>query len=86
MGFTGSGVKIAIFDTGLAEEHPHFKQGRIKDRTNWTNEKTLEDGEWRLTQPACLTWPRRLIGNTTETMPEALTDADKPRLIYAFCF
>ncbi|ELT89805.1 hypothetical protein CAPTEDRAFT_228241 [Capitella teleta] len=44
MGFTGQGIKIAIFDTGLAEEHPHFKKGRIKDRTNWTNEKTLEDG------------------------------------------
>jgi membrane-bound transcription factor site-1 protease len=44
MGFTGKGVKVAIFDTGLAEEHPHFKKGRIKDRTNWTNEKTLEDG------------------------------------------
>ncbi|KAL3859602.1 hypothetical protein ACJMK2_009816 [Sinanodonta woodiana] len=44
MGFTGSGIKVAIFDTGLAEDHPHFKSGRIKDRTNWTNEKTLEDG------------------------------------------
>ena len=24
--------------------HPHFKSGRIKDRSNWTNEKTLDDG------------------------------------------
>jgi len=40
----GTGVKVAIFDTGLAEDHPHFKKGRIKDRTNWTNEKTLDDG------------------------------------------
>lgn len=43
--FTGAGVKVAIFDTGLSEDHPHFKRGRIKDRTNWTNEKTLDDGK-----------------------------------------
>lgn len=43
--FTGAGVKVAIFDTGLSENHPHFKKGRIKDRTNWTNEKTLDDGK-----------------------------------------
>ena len=33
---------MAVFDTGLSKKHPHFK--RIKERTNWTNEKTLEDG------------------------------------------
>lgn len=44
MGYSGTGVKVAIFDTGLAENHPHFKPGRIKDRTNWTHEKTLDDG------------------------------------------
>ncbi|KAJ8303005.1 hypothetical protein KUTeg_019401 [Tegillarca granosa] len=44
MGYTGSGVKVAIFDTGLSEHHNHFKKGKIKDRTNWTNEKTLDDG------------------------------------------
>uniref|UniRef100_A0A0L8HIR4 Uncharacterized protein n=1 Tax=Octopus bimaculoides TaxID=37653 RepID=A0A0L8HIR4_OCTBM len=44
MGFTGAGVKVAIFDTGLDENHQHFKKGRIKDRTNWTHEKTLDDG------------------------------------------
>ena len=42
MGVTGHGVRVAIFDTGLSKSHPHFK--RIKERTNWTNEKTLEDG------------------------------------------
>ncbi|KAJ8674081.1 hypothetical protein QAD02_005343 [Eretmocerus hayati] len=42
LGVTGKGVKVAIFDTGLAASHPHFK--KIKERTNWTNEKTLEDG------------------------------------------
>lgn len=41
-GITGKGVKVAIFDTGLAASHPHFK--KIKERSNWTNEKTLEDG------------------------------------------
>lgn len=39
----GSGVKVAVFDTGLSEKHPHFKN--VKERTNWTNEKTLDDGE-----------------------------------------
>ncbi|XP_072013608.1 membrane-bound transcription factor site-1 protease-like [Amphiura filiformis] len=42
MGYTGAGVKTAVFDTGLNEKHPHFK--KIKERTNWTNEKTLNDG------------------------------------------
>lgn len=41
MGITGKGIKVAVFDTGLAKTHPHFK--KIKERTNWTNEKTLED-------------------------------------------
>ena len=40
----GEGVKVAIFDTGLADGHVHFKKGRVKDRTNWTDEKTLNDG------------------------------------------
>lgn len=44
--FQGAGVRVAIFDTGLAEDHPHFKKGRVKDRTNWTNEKTLDDGQF----------------------------------------
>ncbi|XP_063990633.1 membrane-bound transcription factor site-1 protease [Diachasmimorpha longicaudata] len=42
MGVTGRGVKVAVFDTGLAASHPHFK--KIKERSNWTNEKTLDDG------------------------------------------
>ncbi|XP_044021354.1 membrane-bound transcription factor site-1 protease [Aphidius gifuensis] len=41
-GVSGDGVKVAIFDTGLAAHHSHFK--KIKERTNWTNEKTLDDG------------------------------------------
>ncbi|KAH8018442.1 hypothetical protein HPB51_006342 [Rhipicephalus microplus] len=35
-------VKVAVFDTGLPKNHPHFK--KVKERTNWTNEKMLDDG------------------------------------------
>ena len=41
-GFTGGGVKVAVFDTGLARGHSHFR--RIRDITNWTDEKDQEDG------------------------------------------
>lgn len=40
-GYTGRGVRVAIFDTGLAATHPHFKN--IRERTNWTGDKTLDD-------------------------------------------
>ncbi|XP_067931787.1 membrane-bound transcription factor site-1 protease-like [Watersipora subatra] len=43
LGYSGQGVKVAIFDTGLADDHPHFKKGRIKDRTDWTGEKSKND-------------------------------------------
>ncbi|KAF2361197.1 Peptidase S8/S53 domain [Trinorchestia longiramus] len=39
---TGTGIKVAIFDTGLSKNHPHFR--KIRERTNWTNERTLDDG------------------------------------------
>uniref|UniRef100_A0A5F8GQ65 Membrane-bound transcription factor site-1 protease n=1 Tax=Monodelphis domestica TaxID=13616 RepID=A0A5F8GQ65_MONDO len=42
MGYTGASVRVAVFDTGLSEKHPHFKN--VKERTNWTNERTLDDG------------------------------------------
>ncbi|KAH8295715.1 hypothetical protein KR018_005650 [Drosophila ironensis] len=38
---TGKGVRVAIFDTGLTKNHPHFRN--VKERTNWTNEKSLDD-------------------------------------------
>ncbi|XP_065827385.1 membrane-bound transcription factor site-1 protease-like isoform X2 [Oscarella lobularis] len=41
MGYSGKGIKVAIFDTGLPSNHPHFK--KVKDRSNWTDEKTLDD-------------------------------------------
>ncbi|KAL6523530.1 Membrane-bound transcription factor site-1 protease [Orobanche gracilis] len=40
-GYTGTKVKMAIFDTGIRTNHPHFRN--IKERTNWTNENTLND-------------------------------------------
>ncbi|KAK4753960.1 hypothetical protein SAY87_002064 [Trapa incisa] len=40
-GYTGKKVKMAIFDTGIRADHPHFRN--IKERTNWTNEDTLND-------------------------------------------
>uniref|UniRef100_A0A7N0TYX2 Uncharacterized protein n=2 Tax=Kalanchoe fedtschenkoi TaxID=63787 RepID=A0A7N0TYX2_KALFE len=40
-GYTGAKVKMAIFDTGIRGDHPHFRN--IKERTNWTNEDTLND-------------------------------------------
>ncbi|XP_041986880.1 membrane-bound transcription factor site-1 protease [Aricia agestis] len=41
LGVTGEGIKVAVFDTGLARNHPHF--GRVKERTDWTGENTLDD-------------------------------------------
>lgn len=42
MSITGKGIRVAVFDTGLDKDHPHFK--KVKERTNWTNEKLLDDG------------------------------------------
>lgn len=42
LGITGKGIRVAVFDTGLTKNHPHFK--KVKERTNWTNEKSLDDG------------------------------------------
>lgn len=41
LGVTGTGIRVAIFDTGLPKSHSHFR--KVKERTNWTNEKTLDD-------------------------------------------
>ncbi|XP_031767302.1 membrane-bound transcription factor site-1 protease [Galleria mellonella] len=41
LGITGEGVRVAVFDTGLARHHPHF--GRVRERTDWTGENTLDD-------------------------------------------
>lgn len=41
-GYTGTGIKVAVFDTGLRANHPHFKN--VVEITNWTDEGTTEDG------------------------------------------
>lgn len=41
LGFTGKGIKIAVFDTGLAPNHPHFPN--IGSRTDWTGEHRVDD-------------------------------------------
>ncbi|XP_050684015.1 membrane-bound transcription factor site-1 protease isoform X2 [Leptidea sinapis] len=41
LGVTGEGIRVAVFDTGLSRDHSHF--GRIRERTDWTGEKTLDD-------------------------------------------
>jgi hypothetical protein len=30
-------VHVAVFDTGLRKQHPHFR--RVRERSNWTDEK-----------------------------------------------
>jgi len=40
-GYTGQNVQVAIFDTGLRKHHPHFR--RLRERSNWTDEKMLDD-------------------------------------------
>ena len=41
-GFTGKGVRVGVFDTGIKEKHPHVRN--IKERTNWTSQDSLSDG------------------------------------------
>lgn len=41
-GIYGQNMKVAVFDTGVREDHPHFR--KIKERTNWTHEDFLDDG------------------------------------------
>lgn len=41
-GYEGEGVKIGIFDTGIKLPHPSMEN--VTERTNWTDEDTLEDG------------------------------------------
>ncbi|EGC29764.1 hypothetical protein DICPUDRAFT_42435, partial [Dictyostelium purpureum] len=40
-GYSGKGVKVAIFDTGLSKDHPHFKN--IVEITDWTREENSND-------------------------------------------
>ena len=40
-GITGSGVKVAVFDTGIRDGHPHFRN--VEERLTWTDEPSLGD-------------------------------------------
>lgn len=40
-GYTGKGVRVAVFDTGVVEDERYF--GNVVERTDWTGERTLED-------------------------------------------
>jgi membrane-bound transcription factor site-1 protease len=40
-GITGAGIKVAVFDTGLRDGHPHFRN--VEERLNWTDEPSLGD-------------------------------------------
>ena len=40
-GYFGQGVNVAIFDSGLSSNHPHFKN--VRERTNWTTDKITAD-------------------------------------------
>jgi hypothetical protein len=40
-GVRGGGVRVAVFDTGLRSDHPHFTN--VREVTNWTDERTLDD-------------------------------------------
>jgi len=42
LGFSGQGIKMGVFDTGIKADHPHIRN--ITERTNWTHEPTLDDG------------------------------------------
>lgn len=39
--YSGAGINVAIFDTGLAEGHPHFNN--VIERTVWTGEASADD-------------------------------------------
>ena len=67
-GYTGKGVKVAIFDTGLPDRHSHFRN--LKEKTDWTNEKTAEDGLGHGTFVA------GVIGGSYRSCPGLAPDAD----------
>ena len=40
-GYTGQGVSVAVFDTGMRAGHPHFRN--VATRTDWTDEGIVDD-------------------------------------------
>ncbi|CAI8015561.1 Membrane-bound transcription factor site-1 protease [Geodia barretti] len=53
------GVRVAIFDTGLPQNHPHFRH--VRDRSNWTTRKA-----WRRARPRDLRC--RVIASSSECL------------------
>eukprot|EP00727_Mastigamoeba_balamuthi_P011433 m51a1_g6912 hypothetical protein (1031) ;mRNA; f:122270-127584 len=41
-GATGAGVRVGVFDTGLAGSHRHLRQA-VRERVDWTDEGTADD-------------------------------------------
>lgn len=41
LGFTGKGVNVAVFDTGLDDSHPHFRN--VIERIDWTHDQSADD-------------------------------------------
>ena len=41
LGYTGAGVHVAVFDTGLGADVPQL--GTVEERTNWTDEPDADD-------------------------------------------
>ena len=61
-------MKVAVFDTGIPETHSHFYN--VKERTDWTGEKTAEDGLGHGTFVA------GIIGGSNDQCPGLAPDAD----------
>lgn len=40
-GVTGAHVRVAVLDTGLGDQHPHFKN--VRERIDWTDEDNPDD-------------------------------------------
>uniref|UniRef100_A0A7S1XRI8 subtilisin n=1 Tax=Phaeomonas parva TaxID=124430 RepID=A0A7S1XRI8_9STRA len=72
-GFRGADVRIAVFDSGFPESHPHFFEN-VVERSNWTNEKQLNDDIGHGTYVA------GVIASSSEACPGVAPDAK----IYTF--
>jgi membrane-bound transcription factor site-1 protease len=42
MGYSGEGIRMGVFDTGIKKDHPDIDH--VDERSNWTHEDTLADG------------------------------------------